>query len=245
VFLADPPAYSQLESEYAWEETSAIEKKRRQEVEPVFSRVSAAAKVAKLAAFPRRNKMASMAFSVVMEQGSGLPCQVLDIGCGSGSLLEVVHTRLTHAGRSVVLQGLEVSKELAAASRARVAPLGGQVISANALAGISQLSKESIHLALMSSFLEHECRPLSLLRQLHSVLAPNGAVVLKVPNFGCWNRLIRSHKWCGFRFPDHVNYFTPSTLRRLATEAGFKVASQRFRDKFPLSDNMYAVLMKA
>ena len=245
VFLSNPPAYSQLESEFAWEETSAVEKKRRQAAEPVFSRVSDVAKAAKLTAFPRRNKIASLACSVVMEQSSDSPTSVLDIGCGDGSLLLEMHHRLSQAGRQVRLKGIEVSKELAASSNARIVPLGGKVVSANALEGISKLPHDSIHLALMSSFLEHECRPLSLLRNLRNALAPNGAVVLKVPNFACWNRLIRSRKWCGFRFPDHVNYFTPTTLRRLTEEAGFKIARQNLRDKFPLSDNMYAVLKKA
>jgi len=96
----------------------------------------------------------------------------------------------------------------------------------------------------MSSFLEHECRPLSLLKQLHPILKSKGVIILKVPNFACWNRIIRGRKWCGFRYPDHVNYFTPRTLRRLAQEAGFTVSRQNYLDKFPLSDNMYAVLTK-
>jgi hypothetical protein len=83
-----------------------------------------------------------------------------------------------------------------------------------------------------------------LLRKLHRVLSQDGLVVLKVPNFACVNRLLRGGRWCGFRYPDHVNYFTPTTLRRLALESGFEV-SQGFLDCLPTSDTMYAVLRKS
>lgn len=94
----------------------------------------------------------------------------------------------------------------------------------------------------MSSFLEHEAKPFELLRELRRVLRPDGAVVIKVPNFACWNRALRGNRWCGFRYPDHVNYFTPTTLARLAAEAGYRVVRQRASDRVPTSDNMYAVL---
>jgi len=89
-----------------------------------------------------------------------------------------------------------------------------KVISANAIDGSSELNPDSIHVVVMSSFLEHECRPLSLLKQFHPILKSKGVIILKVPNFACWNRIIRGRKWCGFRYPDHVNYFTPRTLQR-------------------------------
>jgi hypothetical protein len=79
---------------------------------------------------------------------------------------------------------------------------------------------------------------------LHSVLTDDGVIVLKVPNFSSLNRVLRSTKWCGFRFPDHVNYFTPETLRRLAEESGFRISRQGLLDCLPFSDTMYAVLAK-
>ena len=72
----------------------------------------------------------------------------------------------------------------------------------------------------------------------------NGYVIIKVPNFSCWNRHIRKENWCGFRFPDHVNYFTPSTLKKLALDTGFKIHQFNLADRSPLSDNMWMVLEK-
>ena len=149
-----------------------------------------------------------------------------------------IYNRFATMGQTVVPCGIEVSEQLASLSADRAAELGGKVISANALDGSSELNPDSIHVVVMSSFLEHECRPLSLLKQLHPVLKSKGVIILKVPNFACWNRIIRGRKWCGFRYPDHVNYFTLRTLRRLAQEAAFTISRQNYLDKFPLSDNI-------
>ncbi len=244
VFLANPPDYLQLESELAWEKTSTAESRRRGAEEPIVSHVSSFAKWAKLALFPRRNKMASLTLAVAGDKNLSGPLNVLDIGCGWGGLMVEIHHRFAQIGKNVTLHGIEVSQRLAARSEGKIAPLGGRVIPTNAYDGILSLGRESIHIVTMSSFLEHECRPLRLLKRLHPILTADGAIVLKVPNFASYNRVLRGKKWCGFRFPDHVNYFTPQTLQRLANEAGFTVSRQTFRDRFPLSDSMYAVLKK-
>jgi hypothetical protein len=66
-----------------------------------------------------------------------------------------------------------------------------KVISANTIDGSSELNPDSIHVVVMSFFLEDECRPLSLLKQLHPILKSKGVIIFKVPNFACWNRIIR------------------------------------------------------
>lgn len=66
-------------------------------------------------------------------------------------------------------------------------------------------------------------------------------MILKLPNYASWNRMIRGKRWCGYRFPDHVNYFTPRALRRILELNGFEVAWFRWRDRLPTSDNMWCV----
>ncbi|MEC8554455.1 MAG: class I SAM-dependent methyltransferase [Planctomycetota bacterium] len=245
VFLANPPDYSQLETEYAWEKTTDVERRRRKLDEPAVARLSLFAKKAKKVIFPNRNKIASLAFAELQAKDQSEPLRILDIGCGCGNLMVEIYNRCVEVGRSVKPIGIEVSRELAPVSQENVAPLGGKVVCSNALDAANDLEPDTIHLAVMSSFLEHECQPLRLLARLHSILTQDGSIVLKVPNYACWNRYLRGSKWCGFRYPDHVNYFTPTTLRRLAAEAGFTVSRQNLFDKFPLSDNMYAVLTKS
>ena len=52
------------------------------------------------------------------------------------------------------------------------------------------------------------------------MLSDDGAVYVRVPNFGGVNRRVLGAKWSGFRYPDHVNYFTLPSLRRMAGECG-------------------------
>ena len=180
----------------------------------MISLLSSFIKKAKSIAFPRRNKIASLMMTMTKGWNRSEPLQLLDIGCGWGNLMVDIYNRFAKMGQTVVPCVIEVSEHLASLSADRAAELGGKVISANAIDGSSELNPDSIHVVVMSSFLEHECRPLSLLKQLHPILKSKGVIILKVPNFACWNRIIRGRKWCGFRYPDHVNYFTPRTLQR-------------------------------
>ena len=98
---------------------------------------------------------------------------------------------------------------------------------------------------LMRAYLEHEYQPAEVLERAWRVLKPAGCLIIKVPNYGCWNRRVRGKKWCGYRFPDHVNYFTPDSLRQMVEEACFKVTKFGLLDRLPTNDNMWMVVRKS
>lgn len=242
VFLPEPPAYEALEEDYAWEETSIAERSRRRAAEPLFMRLSSFAKSLRKMVSPNRNQMAELAWSLLRDRCGTNVVRILDVGCGTGNLMVDLVERFAKRGRTVMPTGIEVSKSLSAKANARFKPFGGSVVFANALEGAQLVEDESVDLVVMHSFLEHEARPKVLLERLRSVLTPDGLVAVKVPNFASWNRVFRGGRWCGFRYPDHVNYFTPDTLQTLAVTSGYQIVRQNFGDRFPLSDNMYAVL---
>ena len=244
VYLADPPEYSELTEELAWEKTSVEEKQRRAQEEPVATQISTMIKQVRYKVNPRRNKV----FDLLSEHTRSLAQEqfvVLDVGCGCGGLMLEICERYRNRKERIVPLGIEISAELSSRAAEKFAGLGGRALSANAIDGASQFEPSSVDVVIMSSFLEHEARPLTLLRQLRTALKPSGVMILKVPNFSCWNRFVRGRRWCGFRYPDHVNYFTPRTLTLLAHEASLTVARQTLSDRFPLNDNMYAVLRRA
>lgn len=245
VFLANPPEYVQLESDFSWEKTAEAETTRRLKEEPLLYRWSGFTKSVRRFLFPKRNAFFAITRKVVQHMKPGQPLQFLDVGCGWGNLLEDMHGRFNRLGRRIIPNGIEISRELAGISEKKITALGGKLVSASAVEGADQFDAESMDVIILSSFLEHECQPLTLMRKLHPILAPEGVVILKVPNFASWNRVVRGPKWCGFRFPDHVNYFTPKTLRKLVQSANFTVAQQNLMHRFPFSDSMYAVLKKA
>ncbi len=243
-FIANPPAYERLEEEFAWEKTLEVEKERRRKEDVLVSAASTIAKKIKFLIDPKRNKTFSIAKQVLgpIVQSS---CKILDVGCGNGKLMSNFCERFEELGVRVIPIGIEVSSQLVADSSRIFEDRGGFVIKNNAIDGMASVESQSIDMVVMNSFLEHECKPLELLRAVHHALKESGSVVLKVPNFDCWNRWIRGKRWAGYRFPDHVSYFTPQTLEMLAAQAGFELVRQNFSDRLPLSDNMYAVLKKA
>lgn len=244
VYLENPPGYEALEDEYAWEVTSARESRARREAEPLLHAASSAFGGFRRRVL-RRNKIAGLCRALLPDSGAeALP--LLDVGCGAGALLERVIAGLPPGvARRCVPQGIELSRRLARAAAGRLARLGGACTQATALEGLARQAAGSIRLILLASYLEHEIEPLPVLRRCRELLREDGHVVVKVPNHACWNRRLRGARWCGFRWPDHVNYFTPRTLRAMAERAGFRVVRMKLRDRHPLSDSLYAVLAPA
>ena len=243
VYLPDPPSYDALAGEHAWESTFAAERARRRREEPVVSAVGSWMKRARRRVFRARNPFADIVGARLARNGATPPYSIVDVGCSHAAFTRSIAERLGGRGLRVAMTGIEVSPALAAAARETLAPIGGTVVEASALEGVRSLEPASATAVLMSSFLEHEAQPLELLHEVRRSLRIGGFAVVKVPNFASWNRVVRGARWCGFRYPDHVNYFTPRTLQLLSENAGLRF-EQGWLDRFPLSDNMYAVLSR-
>ena len=229
-YLENVPVYPLLENHYAWERTSQEELERRRKSRPLERRISEVAKQFRRRVL-KRDKLGKWLRRYIR------PGNVLDVGCGTGHVLEMLP-------ESYLPFGIEISKDLAESSQKRVKKRGGKIVHANAIEGVKTFSKDFFSGALLSAFLEHESNPVSLLRELYPVLKKNAGVIIKVPNYSSWNRRVLRNHWCGFRYPDHVNYFTPQTLNRLVIDCGYRIGRFNFWDRFPLSDNMWMLLLK-
>lgn len=243
VFLENPPGYESLQSELAWEVTWQREAEARAAAEPTLYAMSTAAKRFRHRVL-KRHKVADMATALV--RGCRSPeVRMLDVGCGEGQLLGQVMDRLPPEVRARCRPfGVEISNELARRSTAALAPYGGRCVHASALEGLAGFEAGFFDLIVLSSFLEHEIQPLPLLREAQRALRDGGRVLVKVPNYASWNRRLRGPRWCGYRWPDHVNYFTPQTLTAMARAAGLEIERMSLMDRFVLSDSLYAVLQR-
>jgi SAM-dependent methyltransferase len=230
VYLENAPRYEALEETFAWEKTAAAETERREAAEPVVQTVSRAVKqVRKSASFG--DKLTRLVETLVPD---GV---VVDIGCAKGGVL-----RRISAPRVV---GIEISKELAKRAGKNLKEKEARIVQADAVTGMKGLTAGSAAGVIMSAFLEHEAEPATLLREVARVLQADGLAIIKVPNFGSWNRKVRGTRWCGFRYPDHVNYFTPDTLKRLCEKCGLKPVRFGWTDRLPTNDNMWMVVGRA
>ena len=223
VYLSNPPKYERLVDEFAWEKTRDAEAKRRRTRRPIRKWLDENTRWRSSLLRPSPARQLRRMFP---------PGRILDVGCGAGREIP----------EPFVPFGIEISRSLAAEAQAYMGPRGGQAIHAPALDGIRQFESKQFTGIMLRSFLEHEVEPKALLREASRVLADNGRIYVRVPNFGSVNRRVSGSQWCGFRYPDHVNYFTPQSLRKMAADCGL---SLRLINPllFVFNDNINAMLV--
>ena len=225
VYLQNVPVYDRMVEEFSWEKTWTDERSRRLEERPTTARASL---------LWRRLRKPFRRDQQDMLKGLIEPGPVLDIGCGTGPSID---------DDAYTPYGIELSRELYEISDEKMRKRGGYCVHASAVEGIKQFEEDMFGGVIMRSFLEHEWQPRELLAGAHRVMRAGGKVFVRVPNFASWNRTVRGGEWCGFRYPDHVNYFTPDSLRCMAADCGF---SMRLLNpvKVSVDDNIKAVLTK-
>ena len=221
VFLRNPPEYKRLISEYAWEKTRVAEKGRRTRRSPLLAWVD------------RGTRWRLSVFSPGLSgrlKSLWRPGPVLDVGCGAGNRVPEPYIPV----------GIEISEALWREADINMRARGGRAIHAAAVEGIQQLPDHHFTGILLRSFLEHEAQPKVLLKECARVLTLEGAIYVRVPNYGSLNRRIRGAKWCGFRFPDHVNFFDRKSLLQMAEDCGLNLRLINPL-RLPFDDNINAV----
>jgi 2-polyprenyl-6-hydroxyphenyl methylase/3-demethylubiquinone-9 3-methyltransferase len=147
----------------------------------------------------------------------------LDVGCGDGRTSGLA---LTSAGTDYT--GVDVSST--AVEQARALGLHAETITD---AAVLPFEDGTFDGAVMIEVLEHLFAPHDAARELLRVLKPGGTLYATMPNAAYWRR--RVELLCGrfdpigddlsveqpWRDP-HIRFFTPKTLRRMLTMAGFR-----------------------
>ena len=228
VYINSAPHYELQFEKMAWETTSKLEERRRTRSHPILYELSKRTR-SRMNVLPKRT--VARYVTAYIKGGN-----ILDLGCGDGAKMMTLPD-------SFLPFGIDISSSAAAKADSAFRPRGGYAINAPCVVGLRHFPDNFFAAASLRSYLEHETDPLPVLKELWRVLAPGSIAIVKVPNYASVNRRIMGARWCGFRFPDHLNYFTPKTLRAMAMRAGLKI---RFglTDRLPTSDNMWAVLTK-
>jgi len=223
VYLRNPPEYKALEQEFAWEKTSAA--KRESSRGSTF--FSPMARKIRNGLNMYRDK--TKAFRRLFNDG-----HVLDIGCGGTPRIPPPMTPY----------GIEISTQLHKNADATMRARGGYCLHGAGAEAIWGFEPEMFDGIVMNSYLEHEVKALDVLKGAHRALKSSGVVFVRVPNFGSLNRRVIGPNWCGFRYPDHVNYFTLNSLRDIAARAGFTTQLVN-RFTLPVDDNITLLLRKS
>jgi O-antigen/teichoic acid export membrane protein/SAM-dependent methyltransferase len=151
---------------------------------------------------------------------TGWQKRVLEVGCATGFL----STYLIQHGCEVV--GIEMDPKMAAWARRR----GVDVIVGDAQNPAVQAQVEgSFQVILLGDVLEHLDDPGAWLRRVRSWLAPDGYVLLSVPNAGHWafRREARHpplpRRDRGLFDRGHQHFFNHTTLEQLARDCGYRI----------------------
>jgi 2-polyprenyl-3-methyl-5-hydroxy-6-metoxy-1,4-benzoquinol methylase len=136
--------------------------------------------------------------------GGVAPGRMLDVGCGSGDLLE------QFASRGWETYGIDPSAAATTAAASR-----GAQVHQGTLAD-QPWEKQSFQLISFNHALEHIVEPVEALRLARELLAPGGRIAIAVPNWACWQRphLFRNY-WSALDLPRHQQHFSPRALSRL------------------------------
>lgn len=137
---------------------------------------------------------------------------VLDIGCGGAWLLRYA------ASRGWDVLGIEPSRSMWERARRRAPVLLGTFPDVD-------LGGRTFDVVNLKLVMEHVPDPALLLREIRSVLTPDGIVCAEVPNdfnrlqAAVRQRFEKSAWWVSY--PAHVNYFTFESLERLFGSTGY------------------------
>lgn len=219
-YMPEVPSDQAIETDFEWAESFKREKWERWMRNPFFR---AATFVAILVRPPREYRAMRRVRRFLPP-----PARMLDVGCGNGRLVAAA-LRMGYDAK-----GVELSPKMVAKARRRLAP---QRILCGRL-GEFGLRPGSFDLITSVSYLEHEPKPLEVLRQCHALLRSGGVCAHKTPNYDSRLRGVLGRRWSGYRWPEHVQYFSPRTAPKLLDAAGFETV-----DVFapPWGDNMWCV----
>jgi SAM-dependent methyltransferase len=150
------------------------------------------------------------AFGDTFADGSGR--RLLDFGCGAGLFMELAHQRGFEAW------GVDLSAE--SVERARQRP-GGENAFFGAPSDVPEIAAGGFDVVTLWSVMAHLPLPLDDLRMLRGLLAPGGAILVMTVNANSLRLKAKGEEWNGFT-PNHLKFFSPSTLAQAFARSGFE-----------------------
>ena len=134
--------------------------------------------------------------------------RILDFGCGSGDFLSSVASQVKGP-----LVGFDINPPEASSSKIIFVQDESQI----KLYG-------PFDLIVSFQVIEHLPDPLAFLKNLGSLLAEDGIIVIETPSLSglLFTEFIRK-RWGGWHAPRHFVLFTKNTIEKLCNEAGFHV----------------------
>jgi 2-polyprenyl-3-methyl-5-hydroxy-6-metoxy-1,4-benzoquinol methylase len=139
--------------------------------------------------------------------------RLLDVGCGGGVFLRLA------AELGACCTGVEPSEHGVKVARAA----GLDVEHGTLDAFIARRPQGHFDLITSNHVVEHHPDPVSLLRQMHSVLSPQGVIWIAVPNGACLSAQRLTWRWHSTDLPYHLHHFSARSLSLAVERAGLSL----------------------
>lgn len=147
--------------------------------------------------------------------------RVLDFGAGPGNVSEA----LRKAGADVIaVENNKFALNSLSARGIRAQPV------------LNGLRNDSFDLVICVEVLEHLSSPWQVLKDLRSLLKPDGGIYLSTPNNRGANALIHRGRWREYLKSTHLFFFNAHSITRLLRETGFS-SIQRCRWRLDFQDS--------
>jgi 2-polyprenyl-3-methyl-5-hydroxy-6-metoxy-1,4-benzoquinol methylase len=140
---------------------------------------------------------------------------LIDIGCGTGVFLENARSHFAH------IMGIEPSIKACQILKEKNIPYINNYFARDLL------QDQLCDAFYCSQVVEHLENPLSTLKDIYAVCEKNAVGIIEVPN----GQEILEHSLFSYLFNEHINYFSISSLTRLASKAGFLIEYCNSYDK--------------
>ena len=151
--------------------------------------------------------------------------RILEIGCGEGHFSELLAREL-----NCETWGLELDPGAAAAARKRL----NHVFQGDIYEQLSLIPKKNFNCVILNDVLEHLADTERALNACADALAPQGSLVLSVPNvrhFSTMYRYLFRGDWtyedAGVLDRTHLRFFTVKSLTKTLQALGFNIAEIR------------------
>ena len=160
--------------------------------------------------------------------GNRTGLDVLDVGCGSGTLLGLLKHRGFHT------TGVDFSAEAA-----KIAAIENSVDVAVGSLEDAHFPDQAFDMVTLFHVMEHVSNPRVVLAEVVRVLKPDGVMILQVPNIESWQFKIFGARWYGLDIPRHLIDYSRNSMLKLLADSGFVVTRVRH---FNLRDNAPALI---
>ncbi len=161
-----------------------------------------------------KKKLDNQLFLKILEKLSGKSLNILDVGGGSGWLLDQIKALDTRVSLTQIVDIDPDAKQVAESM--------GHVFSNTPIEDFQ--SAQKFDLVLMLNLIEHVHSPEKVLKNIKTLLTADGKVLIKTPNYDSLDARIFRHKnWAGYHCPRHWALFTKETLIDLCQKSGYTI----------------------